>query len=108
MSEAHTKGPWQVLPPENDKPYLRIRGTRLGGRYKIANVIAQCYEGEHEREAFETEANARLITAAPDLLEALIEMTRHFTKTPSSLKDSEMRGKAHAAIAKAQPAAKGV
>lgn len=24
-----TKGPWQVLPEEVDKPYIRIRGTLL-------------------------------------------------------------------------------
>ena len=45
--------------------------------------------------------NARLIAAAPDLLEALILMVDQFTKTPSTLKDSEARLKAHAAIAKA-------
>jgi len=67
----HTPGPWQVLPEECDKPYIRIRGTVLGGRYKIANVITPSYEGVHEREAVETRANARLIAAAPELLEAL-------------------------------------
>ena len=35
------------------------------------------------------------------VLESLIEMTKHFTKTPSSLKDSEIRGRAHKAIASA-------
>lgn len=48
-----------------------------------------------------TEENARLIAAAPELLEALQEMVKQFTKTPSTIKDSEARGKAHAAIAKA-------
>ena len=37
----------------------------------------------------------------PMVLESLIEMTKHFTKTPSSLKDSEIRGRAHKAIASA-------
>lgn len=35
------------------------------------------------------------------LLDALQEMVKQFTKTPSSLKDSTARVKAHAAIAKA-------
>lgn len=34
-----TKGKWVVLPLEEDKEYIRIRGSVLGGRYKIADVI---------------------------------------------------------------------
>ena len=49
----------------------------------------------------EAEAVAALFQAAPDLLEALQEMVKHFTKTPSTLADSVVRGKAHAAIKKA-------
>ena len=69
MSE-HTKGPWVVLPEEVDKDYIRIRGSVLGSRYKIANVITPTYDGVHEREAKETRANAYLIAAAPQLLAA--------------------------------------
>jgi hypothetical protein len=70
----HTEGPWVALPEECDKPYIRIRGTVLGGRYKIANVLTPVYEGVHEREAKETRANARLIEAAPELLTTLKEL----------------------------------
>lgn len=66
----HTPGPWRVLPEEADKPYIRVRGTRLGCRYKVANVLTLVYDGVHEREARETLANARLIAAAPTLLAA--------------------------------------
>lgn len=69
--EKFTRGPWAQMPEECDKPYIRIRGTRPGGRYKIANVLTPVYEGVHEREAAETRANALLIGAAPELLEAL-------------------------------------
>ncbi len=67
----HTKGPWAVLPEECDKPYIRIRGTLLGGRYKVANVLKPIYDGVHEQEAKETRDNAKLIAAAPDLLKSL-------------------------------------
>ncbi|TGE04606.1 hypothetical protein [Hymenobacter fodinae] len=67
----HTPGPWKTLAEECDKPYIRVRGGRLGSRYKIANVITPVYDGSTQREADETRANARLIAAAPDLLEAL-------------------------------------
>lgn len=66
-----TPGPWEIKPEEVDRPYIRIRGTRLGGRFKVANVLHPDYDGVHHREADETRANARLIAAAPELLEAL-------------------------------------
>ena len=66
-----TPGPWEIKPEEVDRPYIRIRGTRLGGRFKVANVLSPNYDGVHHREADETRANARLIAAAPELLEAL-------------------------------------
>ncbi|MEH6156020.1 hypothetical protein [Salmonella enterica] len=69
-----TKGQWQVLPEEVDKPYIRIRGTIPGHRYKVANVLIPVYEGVHAREADETRANAKLIAAAPELLEALRQL----------------------------------
>lgn len=98
----HTKGPWRLLPEECDKPYIRVRGTHLGGRYKVANVITPVYEGIHAREAEETRANARLISAAPDLLEALALMV---DATKGKFGDLEFMAmasqKAYAAINKA-------
>lgn len=71
MSTKHTPGPWTVLPEEVDRDYIRVRGTRLGERYKVANVPTVTGRGVPAREADETRANARLIAAAPELLEAL-------------------------------------
>jgi hypothetical protein len=65
MSTQHTPGPWQILPEESDKPYIRIRGTVLGGRYKVANVNLDVIFRDEAR------ANVHLIAAAPDLLGAL-------------------------------------
>jgi hypothetical protein len=86
-----------MLPEECDKPYIRIRGTRLGGRYKIANVLTPTYDRVHQREAEETRANARLIAAAPDLLEAC-KVAFHQTCSAGRPKDWEQL---RAAIAKA-------
>lgn len=101
MSEIkHTPGPWVTLPEECDKPYVRIRGTRLGERYKIVNVLTPAYEGFAERETEETRANARLIAAAPELLEALetiLEMCDGYVPNTSKV----VWANARAAIAKA-------
>lgn len=74
MTAKHTPGPWTLLPEEADKDYLRIRGTRLGARYKVANVhMPRLWESHYvlrDRENAESVANARLIAAAPELLEA--------------------------------------
>jgi len=75
----HTPTPWHTLPEEVDKPYIRIRGNRLGSRYKIANVLTPIYDGAPPREADETRANAEFIVRAcnsyADLVAALEYMT---------------------------------
>lgn len=75
MTAKHTPGPWAVLPEEADKDYLRIRGTRISCRYKVANVhmlrLWESHDVLRDRENAESWANARLIAAAPELLEAL-------------------------------------
>ncbi len=73
---THTAGPWRALPEECDKPYIRVRGTALGRRYKIANVVTPTYDGVHQSEAEETRRNAQLIAAAPELLAALEGLLR--------------------------------
>ena len=70
--EKFTKGDWKVLPIEEDKEYIRIRGTRLGENYKIANVLdlkLHHKEGQVwcERDRVESLANAHLIKTAPKL-----------------------------------------
>lgn len=63
----HTALPWMTKPEEPGTNYIRIRGTALGSRYKIANVLTldesyplDMYELEHE----ETRANAEFIVRA--------------------------------------------
>ena len=70
----HTPGPWRILPEEDDKEYIRIRGTVWGGFYKITNVLKPRDTGHltlNAQNLAEVRANAQLIAAAPELLEAL-------------------------------------
>lgn len=74
METKFTEGKWKILPEECDRDYIRIRGTALGRRYKICNVLTPVYENVPSREAEETRANAKLIAAAPLMYKALEEI----------------------------------
>lgn len=74
--EKHTAGPWKILPEEAGRNYIRVRGTRLGETYKIANVVTPNWEGFPDAELEEARANARLIAAAPMLLAELKHLAR--------------------------------
>jgi hypothetical protein len=85
---AHTPGPWRVMPPSV-------------GRFKVgaARAHSEAFQivGEASNYNEQAEANARLIAAAPELLEALQELVSHYmARNPPWL------GKARAAIAKAE------
>jgi len=70
----YTPGPWEIKPEEAHRDYIRVRGTMLGGTYKIANVCSMKLEGNGKsinEMAKEAQANARLIAAAPELLDVL-------------------------------------
>jgi hypothetical protein len=99
MSEAHTKGPW---------------GFAWGGGHALiipsdggATIAGVPYSDDHEIP--KAEANARLIAAAPDLLEALNAILPFIPKTSASdggaAKHSEnvrAADKVRAAIARAE------
>ena len=79
--EKFTQGEWKILPFEEDREYIRIRGTALSRRYKIANVID--LKRHHDdskwcrREREESIANANLITAAPKMYKALKDLVEN-------------------------------
>ena len=91
MTAKHTPGPWTVGDPPyghteiegGDPPYLLAVATRYWGQ-EVAH------------------ANARLIAAAPDLLEALQAYDAWADKTPPADKELKaLREQMRAAIAKA-------
>lgn len=64
-----TPGPWRIEFPEQDKNYIRIRGSRLGKRFKIANVL-QIYSNFESVER-ENKANVKAISLVPEMLDIL-------------------------------------
>lgn len=92
MSAAkHTPGPWSILPLEDGAKFLRVRGTQLGFRYKVCDVHAPFQHNKDE--VLESQANARLIAAAPDLLAAL-QVAREFMSIASdwNVDEAEING----------------
>lgn len=66
---AHTKGPWVIVPPEDEWGHGRIASIEPKPESMIGENYWSVAECNTMRE--EHEANAKLIAAAPDLLEAL-------------------------------------
>ena len=76
----HTKGPWKIgksniMTVKEEygdirKGYIDIDSDRWGG-------LAICYRHEINESDAECEANAKLIAAAPDLLEALLKVRKY-------------------------------
>lgn len=90
MSAQHTPGPWHVGGSDKSTIY-----NKYGQR------IANSFEGVLVTQASDEtcQANARLIAAAPDLLELLQELVDGMTDVEDS--DSRVLFRARAAIAKA-------
>ena len=84
----HTPGPWAARPIPNPSPSGHI-GYAIDFNEDQEQVVDFVYE----------EADARLIAAAPDLLEALEELTRH---QEALGRHNVIIDKAIAAIAKAR------
>ena len=66
MSASHTKGPWEASDRGDYDDFDGDSRVVLGDDIRVAVV--------HDRGTQEAEANARLIAAAPDMLEALEAM----------------------------------
>lgn len=97
MSEtAHTPGPWQVLSPYTNRMVFPIGGPEdQDGNCSILGEV-QSQGGSDET----CSANARLIAAAPELLEAC-EAIADLANGQGRLNLIMVAGQARAAIAKA-------
>ena len=69
MSAKHTPGRWWVSGADDDEVHCRIFAQDMGCDVHIALVKPPCVGGIIPAE--QLKANARLIAAAPDLLDAL-------------------------------------
>jgi hypothetical protein len=90
---GHTPGPWKALPDTGSESFaFEVTGQRMEG-------VALVY-------AYDTpsDANARLIAAAPDLLEALRDALTGFTDLSNGWPERELHMRPADVIAKAQSA----
>ena len=86
---THTPGPWLA---DHDCDIRTEAGTPIA---YLAQTVAMATE--------EAEANARLIVAAPELLEALEALLREFNQSlPDARERERARKNARAAIARAK------
>jgi len=105
MTHTHTPGPWNAdknfMGPDTYGDGNSIPVFPRGGGVAICDVVAVTGEGLSMPDVqARAEANARLISAAPDLLEALQMLLQQEPREADSY-DRAMWENARAAIAKA-------
>ena len=98
MSDRHTPGPWRIEGESGDSPY--IAGAMPSGEPDHVCQIIETPDGEDH-------ANAALIAAAPELLQALREVESLFfnqgdTRPYTWQERLPILARARAAIAKAE------
>lgn len=78
----HTPGPWEAVPSASRRHHWDIYGSEWNGsepnRYKTS--VAQTSNWMPSDPPEESEANARLIAAAPELLEAVKALVEERTR----------------------------
>lgn len=96
----HTPGPWLL----SDDPDSTSRHVCQDNEARSLIAKVSKWEGSANYTAAGT-ANASLISAAPDLLDALSEILTYRGGADNALEDSYVMERAHAALAKATDAA---
>lgn len=97
--EKHTPGPWEFGGKFSREVYEKRDGIEI---CTVPQGDSFCADGCQCDECEERYANARLIAAAPELLEALSQIVNHATKYGGApLAAVKMFDRARAALAKA-------
>lgn len=100
----HTPGPWSEKFAAVSDSAVVFAISELGEDFP--SPVADCNDFDGERPVDECKANARLIAAAPDMLEALLYVeTRCVSEAAyphASIEDRKMRDMVVAAIAKVE------
>jgi hypothetical protein len=103
MKTKHTPGPWTVEKFTREHEWVRMRARVTDGEDTVAQLFDSAFEDRNH-------ANARLIAAAPEMLEAL-ELTLealfqnpelNFCKGPMAIETFEAINSIKAAIRKAK------
>jgi len=108
MSNGHTPGPWKIRRASNLQIPLRNSVFCLEDEADELNIGLVSTWADDKEDAVEAEANARLIAAAPDLLEALEDIANDYAERFDMDSQSTNPGmkvvveNARAAIAKAK------
>ena len=96
----HTPGPWEVKPYAWQRGNVSVFAPKFGrAPYGACVAYTPCSDGVGGAEG--ALANARLIAAAPELLEALKRIDE-MCAAPPNFSDATMQEIARAAIAKAE------
>ncbi|EMI4427837.1 hypothetical protein V6478_001190 [Providencia rettgeri] len=100
MEFKGSRGPWEVV--DNGEYFeVRVKYSILDGVASTVDTQSCRDNGEHNNDGY-AYANAHLIAAAPELLEALIELTESAKEAIDGLGDlADAIDTAKAAIAKA-------
>lgn len=99
----HTPGPWHVILSDNATPHVtHEHGSDFTDISDVSSRV--CVMPAEITYGYNSLANARLIAAAPELLEALEEMLHSFmcTQNPNDYPSDAPCNKARAAITKAK------
>ena len=88
---THTPGPWKIIKPKVGADFEIC----ARGKYSIAVAFSDSMDGE---------ANARLIAATPDMLDALREMVDAFADCAGDTRDAEQASREFNALDSARAA----